>query len=178
MNTQATSQDSVSGRVRIPADVERQDLVLAGLTARQVAILAAAGLTLWTCYQATKTLLPLTVFLTGAAVLAGAAFAVAVGTRDPPGTRYYGRSAVGPLGRVMDAPRTRVGQMSGTARDEAGAERQSSLSLQRVAVLAPRERKRVLSRALIGTWQPDSAIAASQGPVIPSGLPVLGASEH
>ncbi len=46
------------GRVRIPADVERPDRLLAGLTARQLAILAVAGVVLWAGYAATRHLRP------------------------------------------------------------------------------------------------------------------------
>ena len=56
-----------SGRVRIPADVERPDTLLAGLTARQLAILAVAALVLWAGYAATRHLLPPAVY--GAAAL-------------------------------------------------------------------------------------------------------------
>jgi len=42
------------GRVRIPADVEREDRLLANLTARQLAILAVAGVVLWAGYSATR----------------------------------------------------------------------------------------------------------------------------
>ena len=40
--------------VRIPADVERPDKLLAGLTARQLSILATAALVLWAGYAATR----------------------------------------------------------------------------------------------------------------------------
>lgn len=42
------------GRVRIPADVEREDRLLANLTAHQLAILAVAGVVLWAGYSATR----------------------------------------------------------------------------------------------------------------------------
>jgi hypothetical protein len=41
-------------RVRIPADVERPDKLLAGLTARQLAILAVTAVALWAGYAATR----------------------------------------------------------------------------------------------------------------------------
>ena len=50
------------GRVRIPADVERDDRLLAGLTARQLAILAVAGVVLWAGYAATRHLVPSAAF--------------------------------------------------------------------------------------------------------------------
>jgi len=46
------------GRVRIPADVERPDKLLAGLTARQLAIFAVAAVALWAGYAATRHLVP------------------------------------------------------------------------------------------------------------------------
>jgi len=47
-----------TGRVRIPADVDRPDKLLAGLTARQIAILAVAAIALWAGYAATRHLVP------------------------------------------------------------------------------------------------------------------------
>jgi hypothetical protein len=49
-------------RVRIPADVERPDKLLAGLTARQLAILAVTAVSLWAGYAATRHLVPPVVF--------------------------------------------------------------------------------------------------------------------
>ncbi|HEY3943580.1 MAG TPA: PrgI family protein [Acidimicrobiales bacterium] len=51
-------RDSDRGRVRIPADVERPDKLLAGLTARQLAILGVAAVALWAGYAATRHLIP------------------------------------------------------------------------------------------------------------------------
>ena len=47
-----------TGRVRIPADVDRPDKLLAGLTARQLAILAAAAVALWAGYAAARHVVP------------------------------------------------------------------------------------------------------------------------
>ena len=49
-------------RVRIPADVERPDKLLAGLTARQLAILGVTAVALWIGYTATRHLIPPVVF--------------------------------------------------------------------------------------------------------------------
>lgn len=49
-------------RVRIPADVDRPDKLLAGLTARQLAILGVAAVALWAAYAATRHVLPIAVF--------------------------------------------------------------------------------------------------------------------
>lgn len=69
-------------RVRIPADVEYEDRVLARLTARQVAILAVTGVALWLAFMATRPVVPLLVFLGAAAPVAGLALALAFGRRD------------------------------------------------------------------------------------------------
>ncbi len=66
-------------RVRIPADVDRPDRLLAGLTGRQLGILAAAAVLLWSAYAATRTVLPLPVFAAVAVPVAGAAIVLAVG---------------------------------------------------------------------------------------------------
>ncbi len=68
--------------VRIPADVERQDRVLANLTARQLAILTAAGLLLYAAYAATRPVLPPVVFAALAIPVALAAAILALGSRD------------------------------------------------------------------------------------------------
>ncbi len=68
-----------SGRVRIPADVGRPDKLLAGLTARQLAILAAAGVLVWGAYLATRHLVPLAGFATAGAPIAGVASVLALG---------------------------------------------------------------------------------------------------
>ncbi len=55
-------RDEDSGRVRIPADVDRPDKLLAGLTARQLAILGVAAVALWAGYAATRHLVPPAVY--------------------------------------------------------------------------------------------------------------------
>lgn len=65
--------------MRIPADVERPDRLLGGLTARQLAILSAEAILLWATYSATRHLVPLAAFGAAAAPLAGACVFVALG---------------------------------------------------------------------------------------------------
>ena len=72
----------MSTPVRIPADVDREDTILAGLTARQVLLLSGAGTILYALYTATRTLLPIGVFLVAALPLAGVAVLLALGRRD------------------------------------------------------------------------------------------------
>jgi PrgI family protein len=67
---------------RIPADVEAPDRILWGLTARQVAILAAAAALGYLLWQAIGPRLPLPVFAAVAVPLAGVAAALAIGRRD------------------------------------------------------------------------------------------------
>ncbi len=69
-------------RVRIPADVERPDRILAGLTARQVVILAGFALVLFAGYTLTRTLLPPVVFAIAAFPLAAAGGALALASYD------------------------------------------------------------------------------------------------
>jgi hypothetical protein len=68
--------------VRIPADLDRPDRILGGLTARQLAILAAGGVAAWTLVKLLAPLagLPTTAVL--AAPLALATMALALGWRD------------------------------------------------------------------------------------------------
>jgi PrgI family protein len=68
--------------VSIPADVEREDKILAELTARQLAILVPAGVLVWLAYLATDTVVPLPVFAAVALPLLGAAAALALTERD------------------------------------------------------------------------------------------------
>lgn len=68
--------------VRIPADVDMHDSVLGPLTARQLAILAAAGTVLYLVWTATNTFLPLPLFLTFAIPVAIASATIALGKRD------------------------------------------------------------------------------------------------
>jgi hypothetical protein len=68
--------------VRIPADVEREDRVLANLTARQLAILTITGLVLYAAFTVTHTVLPLAVFTVLAVPVAVAAAIVTLRTRD------------------------------------------------------------------------------------------------
>ena len=78
------SRNSYGGRyaVRIPADVDREDRVLANLTARQIAILGGAAAVLWAAYMATRHLVPPLVYLVCAAPVAAAAAAFALVRRD------------------------------------------------------------------------------------------------
>lgn len=73
-------------RVRIPADVNRPDTLLAGLTARQLAMAAVPALGLWALYRATRTAVPLTAFAVVALPVAAATITLVVG-------RWHGLSA-------------------------------------------------------------------------------------
>lgn len=68
--------------VRIPADVDRPDTVIGGLTARQAAILAAGLVAAWAAAAVLRVWLPLPLALVAASPLALAAFAVVVARRD------------------------------------------------------------------------------------------------
>ena len=70
------------GPVPIPADVERPDKILAGLTARQVAIAAVAAVIIWAGFQATRHILPLPAFAALASPAGLIATALVIGERD------------------------------------------------------------------------------------------------
>jgi hypothetical protein len=71
-----------SGRVRIPADVDRPDKLLAGLTARQLAILAIAAVALWAGYAATRHVVPAAAYGAVAVPVAAVAALLALGRME------------------------------------------------------------------------------------------------
>ena len=77
-----TTADTDGGVVRIPADLDRPDRILVGLTARQLAILAAGGVAAWTLVGLLEPLMGLAAAAVLAAPVALAAMALAVGWRD------------------------------------------------------------------------------------------------
>lgn len=79
MSPAARNPERDPSRVRIPADVERPDKLLAGLTARQLAILAVTAVALWAGYAATRHLVPPAVFGVVAVPVAAAAAMLALG---------------------------------------------------------------------------------------------------
>jgi hypothetical protein len=68
--------------VHIPADVDRPDRVLAGLTARQLTLLATTGALLYTAWTLTRGFLPWPVFLALAVPVGVLAVVLAFGQRD------------------------------------------------------------------------------------------------
>ncbi|MCO1575905.1 PrgI family protein [Crossiella sp. SN42] len=68
--------------VRIPADVEREDRIVLGLTWRQLGLLAVLATVLYSAYQATAELIAPLVFLVGAAPIGVVAATVIIGRRD------------------------------------------------------------------------------------------------
>jgi hypothetical protein len=77
-----TTADTDGGVVRIPADLDRPDRILVGLTARQLAILAAGGVAAWALMGLLEALVGLPAAAALAAPLALAAMALALGWRD------------------------------------------------------------------------------------------------
>ena len=75
-------RDEDTGRVRIPADVDRPDKLLAGLTARQLAILAVAAIVLWAGYAATRHLVPPAAYGAVAIPVAAVAALLALGRME------------------------------------------------------------------------------------------------
>lgn len=72
----------MSSPVRIPADVDREDEILAGLTARQLAILAVTTSVLYVAGTLLAPLLPLAVLVAAGLPVAAVGIALAFGTRD------------------------------------------------------------------------------------------------
>jgi len=72
----------VPDAVPIPSDVERPDKILAGLTARQVAIAAVAAVIIWAGFQASRHVMPLPAFAALASPVGLAATALVIGERD------------------------------------------------------------------------------------------------
>lgn len=83
------------GRVRVPADVERPDRILAGLTARQLAILAVAAVAVWAGYAATHRLIPPAVYVIFAIPVAAIAVVMAVGRIDGAPADRFLAAAIG-----------------------------------------------------------------------------------
>jgi hypothetical protein len=77
-----TTADTDGGVVRIPADLDRPDRILVGLTARQLGILAAGGVAAWTLEGLLEPLVGLPAAAGLAAPLVLAAMALALGWRD------------------------------------------------------------------------------------------------
>jgi PrgI family protein len=78
----AHDPDRDAGRVRIPADFERPDKILAGLTARQLAILAVAAVVVWALYAATRRVLPVVAFGALALPIGAVAATLALGSME------------------------------------------------------------------------------------------------
>ncbi len=68
--------------VRIPANIDQDDKLLAGLSARQLVLVVVPLVLLWMLYSATRSVLPITVFGPIAIVVAGTAVSVALVRRD------------------------------------------------------------------------------------------------
>jgi hypothetical protein len=77
-----TTAERDGGVVRIPADLDRPDRILGGLTARQLAILAAGGVAAWILVGRLAPLVGLPAAAVLAAPVALAAVALALGWRD------------------------------------------------------------------------------------------------
>jgi hypothetical protein len=77
-----TTVEREGGVVRIPADLDRPDRILGGLTARQLGILAAGGVAAWTLMRLLEPLVGLPTAAVLAAPVALAAMALALGWRD------------------------------------------------------------------------------------------------
>ncbi|MBE1584551.1 PrgI family protein [Nonomuraea angiospora] len=72
----------MSWSVRIPADIEQDDRIVGGFTARQLAILGGTGALLYVAYLIAGERIDLLVFAAGALPIAAAGLLLAIGRRD------------------------------------------------------------------------------------------------
>lgn len=82
MNRPTSADTADSGRVRIPADVDRPDRILAGLTARQLVLLAVPAVVVWAVYLGVRRWVPPPLFAALVAPLVIGVVTIAVGQRD------------------------------------------------------------------------------------------------
>jgi hypothetical protein len=94
----------MSDRVRLPADIELDDRLAFGLTARQLLILAATAATAYGVFLATASLLPVTARIVLAVPVAAIGALLALGRRDG---QTGDQLALGAL-QFLRAPRRRV----------------------------------------------------------------------
>ncbi|MGH9083568.1 MAG: PrgI family protein [Acidimicrobiales bacterium] len=105
--SQEGRRDEGSGRVRIPADVDRPDKLLAGLTARQLAIVAAGALVLWAGYAATRHVVPVGAYAAVALPVAALVAVLAIGRVEGVPADRFVAAALRHLGsprRLVPAP--------------------------------------------------------------------------
>src|ERR687886_2012362 len=91
-------------RARVPADVDAPDRILAGLTTRQVAVLAVAAVAAYLGWHALHRVAPTSVLAGLAVPMAGLTFALVVGRRDGLGLDVWLAHAI----RYARAPRRLV----------------------------------------------------------------------
>lgn len=69
-------------RVRIPADIDRPDRLVGGLTGHQLALLASAAIVVWLLYAIAHRVVPTPIIGAAAAPIVVAAVCLAIGRRD------------------------------------------------------------------------------------------------
>jgi hypothetical protein len=119
-------------RIRLPADVEMEDRLAWGLTARQLVILVATGLVAYGVFSAAASTLPVAVAAALAAPLAFVGVALALGRRDG---LTGDRLALAATRHLLQSPR-RVAASDGLPAALANAPAQPSVSPLRVPVRA------------------------------------------
>ena len=98
------SEPTIQSRVRLPADVELEDKLAFGLTARQLLLLAATALLAYGLYTVAASLLPLAVAAAVCAPLAVVGAVLALGRKDGLPADRLARLAL----RHLPAPRRRL----------------------------------------------------------------------
>jgi PrgI family protein len=114
----------VTGRVRLPADTELADKLAFGLTARQLTMLAAGGLSGYAIFSLAKSALPLPVAVALAAPVAVSAALLAFGRRHGLPGDLYALAA----GRFLARPKLRLLAPEGIPAPLPGAPRRRPLA--------------------------------------------------
>jgi PrgI family protein len=114
----------VTGRVRLPADTELADKLAFGLTARQLTMLAAGGLSGYAIFSLAKSALPLPVAVALAAPVAVSAVLLAFGRRHGLPGDLYALAA----GRFLARPKLRLLAPEGIPAPLPGAPRRRPLA--------------------------------------------------
>lgn len=67
---------------RIPSDIDQEDRIVAGMTARQLGIICVPLLVVWSIYMCTRHIVPAVAMIPVAVVVSGASWTIAVTKRD------------------------------------------------------------------------------------------------
>jgi PrgI family protein len=119
-------------RIRLPADVEMEDRLAWGLTARQLVILVVSAIVCYAIFQAAGSLVPMPLPAIAAAPFAFIGVVLALGRLDG----LSGERIALAAGRQLTQPKLRIAAPDGVAEKLPGAPAQPAVALLRVPVKA------------------------------------------